>query len=186
MVLFELWYKMANLQEKEPYTMVLSTILEKQPQSRVVYMREFTADTITFFSNYKSNKAKEIDKNANVALLFYWPISERQIRINGIAKAISREDSEAYFSTRPRKSQIGAWASEQSQVIENRQYLIERLKHFEQEFAEKEVSCPKNWGGYSVQIKSIEFWQGQPARLHDRFLYTKATEIKWNIQRLAP
>ena len=165
---------------------VLSTISHDQkPSSRVVLLKNISQDGFTFFTNYNSNKSMDIDNNNNVALNFYWPKLERQVRIYGNAFQINPEDSDNYFESRPRESQMGAWLSNQSTVIDFNYDFTDYLADLQEKFKDKNVSRPKDWGGYIVRPYKIEFWQGRPSRLHDRILY-ELNENIWNISRLAP
>ena len=167
----------------EPNAMVLSTFGE-QPISRTVLLKDISDEGLTFFTNYNSRKAGAISKNPNVSLLFPWYPMERQVSISGVAKKISDEESAAYFATRPRGSQIGAWASSQSEILESRQELEKRFAEIEAKFPD-EVPKPPHWGGYLVTPISFEFWQGRYSRLHDRFIYSK-NNSNWEITRLNP
>jgi len=171
----------------EPNAMVLSTVNTKGlPTSRVVLLKELTVDGIVFYTNYDSDKGMQMADNPSVALNFLWKELERQVRIEGVASKVSREMSENYFNKRPKASRIGAWASPQSKVIDDRSYLEERKIELESKFQNSEViPLPPNWGGYLVRFDKIEFWQGRRSRLHDRFRYSKEG-IDWKIERLAP
>lgn len=183
--LFNLWLKQAIEQElPEAYAMVLSTSANNVPSQRVVYVREVYENSFAFFSNYLSKKGNEIEKNPHASILFFWPQIERQIRLTGTISISKKEISDNYFSSRPRNSQLGAWASEQSKVIASRDVLDERMKEFENKF-EKEVPRPEHWGGYCFEPSNFEFWQGRPSRLHDRICYEKAGN-EWKKFRIAP
>ena len=187
--LFNSWLKDAAANEivVEANAMVLSTEVEHQPSSRTVLLKDLTAEGFTFFSNYGSRKAKQIAENKNVSLLFPWYPMERQVIVIGSATKIAREDSEKYFTTRPRSSQIGAWASEQSAELSSRQELENKFKELENKFAKEEViPTPPYWGGYIVDPISIEFWQGRYSRLHDRIRYVREKNNNWQIKRLNP
>jgi pyridoxamine 5'-phosphate oxidase len=138
-----------------------------------------------FFTNYHSRKGAEIAANPEVALLFGWYALQRQVRAEGMAEMVSRTESEDYFRTRPRGSQLGAWASAQSSVVESREVLAEAYAAAEQRFEGQEVPCPPHWGGYLVAPRTVEFWQGQPSRMHDRLRYTRTAD-GWSLARLAP
>ena len=181
------WFEDAlKVSKQEANACVLSTISsDNYPSSRVVLLKEVTENGFTFFTNYKSSKAKDIDANPNVALNFYWPELERQVRIVGIAKKIMINDSDNYFKSRPRESQMGAWLSDQSKVIGLDYNFMETLNSLESKFKDKEVERPLHWGGYCIEPIKVEFWQGRPSRLHDRLEYK--TEVgKWIYKRLAP
>jgi len=138
-----------------------------------------------FYTNYQSEKARHLEKNPRAGLVIHWKELERQIRIDGMAEKVSREESARYFHSRPIGSQLGAWVSHQSDVIDARRILEARLSELEERFAGQEIPCPPHWGGYRVKPERIEFWQGRPNRLHDRFRYTRDGE-SWRIERLAP
>jgi pyridoxamine 5'-phosphate oxidase len=187
--LFNTWLTQAAENEivVEANAMVLSTEVDDQPTSRTVLLKDLTEGGFTFFSNYESRKGKQISENKNVSLLFPWYPMERQVIVIGSATKISREDSEKYFATRPRSSQIGAWASEQSTELSSRQELENKFKELENKFAnEKVIPTPPYWGGYIVDPISIEFWQGRYSRLHDRIRYVREKNNNWQIKRLNP
>ena len=187
--LFNTWLTQAAENEivVEANAMVLSTEVDDQPTSRTVLLKDLTQAGFTFFSNYESNKGKQISENKNVSLLFPWYPMERQVIVIGSATKIAREDSEKYFATRPRTSQIGAWASEQSTELSSRQELEAKFKELENKFAqEKVIPTPPYWGGYIVDPISIEFWQGRYSRLHDRIRYVREKNNNWQIKRLNP
>ena len=187
--LFNTWLTQAAENEivVEANAMVLSTEVDDQPTSRTVLLKDLTDGGFTFFSNYESRKGKQISENKNVSLLFPWYPMERQVIVIGSATKIAREDSEKYFATRPRTSQIGAWASEQSTELSSRQELEAKFKELENKFAqEKIIPTPPYWGGYIVDPISIEFWQGRYSRLHDRIRYVREKNNNWQIKRLNP
>jgi pyridoxamine 5'-phosphate oxidase len=187
--LFNTWLTQAAENEivVEANAMVLSTEVDNQPTSRTVLLKDLTQAGFTFFSNYESNKGKQISENKKVSLLFPWYPMERQVIVIGSATKIAREDSEKYFATRPRPSQIGAWASEQSTELSSRQELEAKFKELENKFAqEKVIPTPPYWGGYIVDPISIEFWQGRYSRLHDRIRYVREKNNNWQIKRLNP
>ncbi len=164
----------------------LSTVSQKgTPSSRIVLLKGISRGRFLFYTNYESRKARDLQKNSQVACNFYWPELDRQIRIEGVAKKIPDRDSELYFKTRPRLSQLGAWASPQSQEIKNRKVVEHRFVAYDLKFEGQEVPRPKNWGGYRVTPQNFEFWQGREARLHDRIVFTKSGR-KWEVKRLAP
>ena len=187
--LFNTWLTQAAENEivVEANAMVLSTEVDDQPTSRTVLLKDLTEAGFTFFSNYESRKGKQISENKNVSLLFPWYPMERQVIVIGSATKIAREDSEKYFATRPRSSQIGAWASEQSTELSSRQELENKFKELENKFAKEEViPTPPYWGGYIVYPISIEFWQGRYSRLHDRIRYVREKNNNWQLKRLNP
>ena len=173
-------------ENEEANTFVLSTVSDKNiPSSRVLLLRDFDKNGFTFFTNYNSKKANDIKNNNNVALNFYWSEFQRQVRIVGKAEKISDLDSDKYFSSRPRGSQLGVWVSEQSTIIPLNTVFTNKMQNMESKFEGKKVERPLNWGGYRVTPISIEFWQGRPSRLHDRVRYTLDKE-NWKLDRLSP
>ena len=185
---FENWFSYAcNTVLLDPNAVILSTVDKSNcPSSRTVLLKYFDKNGFVFFTNYNSKKAKNIDINPNVALLFFWADAYRQIRIEGKAGRISHDETFKYFSSRPRGSQIGAWASPQSNVISSRSSLEDNVKNIKERFNEKNIPLPDFWGGYRVVPEVIEFWQGRDNRLHDRFRYLKEKDGSWKIDRLAP
>jgi pyridoxamine 5'-phosphate oxidase len=184
--LFDKWIEQALNENKEANAFVLSTVSNKNiPSSRVLLLRDYDKKGFTFFTNYKSIKANDIENNNYVALNFYWPEFQRQVRIVGKAKKISDLDSDKYFSSRPRESQLGAWVSEQSAVIPLDTAFANKMEKMKSKFEGKKVERPLYWGGYRVAPISIEFWQGRPSRLHDRVRYT-LDKRKWKSDRLSP
>lgn len=185
---FNHWFSEAiQSQVTEPNAMTLSTVTEDgRPSGRIVLLKGIENGKFIFFTNFQSQKGRELEKNPSCALTFFWPDLERQVRIEGVAARLNDSAAEQYFQSRPRASQIGAWSSPQSSIIENREILEARVKEIEKKFEGKEVlPKPRQWGGYEVDPFEIEFWQGRRSRLHDRMLYTKA-DGKWSIHRLAP
>lgn len=188
---FEKWFKQAREAEiREANAMTLGTIgLDGSPTSRIVLMKDFDERGVTFFTNYESRKAQELETTPNASLLFFWKELERQVQVKGTVSKVSREVSESYFYSRPYDSRIGAWASRQSESIPNREWLSTRVEEFEQKFPDTgEQDCvplPDFWGGYCLSPNLVEFWQGQPGRKHDRFVYSLA-EGEWSISRLSP
>ena len=154
------------------------------PSSRVVLMKEVNDKGFVFFTNYKSHKGQKIEINPKVALNFFWPSLERQVRIQGLVEKVSNEESDAYFQRRPYKSQVGAWASDQSSSLKSRVILEERFLQYSKKYPEN-VPRPTYWGGYLVKPQKIEFWQGRSNRLHDRFSFS-LSKSKWITERLAP
>ena len=186
-VQFQQWFEEACERiHVEPNAMTLATVDGNgAPSARTVLLKLFDRDGFVFFTNLKSRKAAHIEHNAQVALLFWWPELERQIEINGVAERVSNVEAAKYFVTRPRGSQLGAWVSDQSQILTSRKALEMKLDEVKRKFANREVPLPSFWGGFRVVPKAIEFWQGQPDRLHDRFQYIREGK-GWRIQRLAP
>lgn len=187
--LFNTWLLEAAANEVvvEANAMVLSTAVNDQPSSRTVLLKDLTKDGFTFFTNYGSRKAKQISSNSNVSLLFPWYPMERQVIVIGTANKISKSESEKYFASRPRGSQIGAWASMQSEELSSREELENKYAEFEKKWPEgTEVPMPAHWGGYVVSPTSIEFWQGRYSRLHDRIRYVRSENNDWQIKRIYP
>ena len=184
---FSQWFAQAlETQLHEPNAMTLATVGEDgMPSQRTVLLKQFDARGFTFYTNYHSRKGRELAASPKASLLFPWIILERQIIIQGTVEKTSQEESLQYFHARPRESQIGAWVSEQSEVIPDRSFLTGRLAEFEPKFAGQEIPLPPHWGGYRVIPETIEFWQGGPSRLHDRFLYQREGS-GWRIDRLSP
>jgi pyridoxamine 5'-phosphate oxidase len=187
--LFNTWLTDAASNEfvVEANAMVLSTVIENQPSSRTVLLKDLSNDGFTFFTNYGSRKAKQIEKNNAVSLLFPWYPLERQVIILGSASKISKTESENYFASRPRGSQIGAWASMQSEDLTSREELENKYAELEKKWpAGTTVPMPDHWGGYVVLPTSIEFWQGRYSRLHDRIRYVRSENNDWQIKRIYP
>ncbi len=184
---FDKWFHDAvSGKVDEPNAMVLSTVnSENRPSSRVLLMRNYDAQGFGFYTNYKSRKAQEIANYPNASLLFFWPQLERQIRIEGMLEKQLAEESDTYFNSRPRESQLGAWTSPQSEIIADRKFLEEELAEITKKFEGKEVPRPEWWGGFVLVPDRMEFWQGRPGRLHDRICYVKENN-GWKIVRLAP
>lgn len=185
---FEDWY--GNTIDSglyEPGAMSLATVDENnQPWQRIVLLKLFDEKGFVFFTNYESRKARQMAGNPQVSLLFPWHALARQVKITGSVEKITTAESLSYFVTRPRGSQIGAWASEQSSMISSRSVLESMVDSMKQKFADKEVPLPPFWGGYRVIPDSFEFWQGRDNRLHDRFLYQRDEQGNWLAQRLSP
>jgi len=184
---FTAWFSQATAMKlHEPNAMTLATVdSEGMPYQRTVLLKYFDEDGFVFFTNYGSRKAEQIKGNPRVSLLFPWITLERQVIIQGLAEKISTAESLKYFCSRPRESQIGAWVSNQSEVITSRKFLLQKLAEIGEKFHNGEVPLPSFWGGYRVRPTSLEFWQGGPARLHDRFIY-RSENSAWNISRLSP
>ncbi|HAW50764.1 MAG TPA: pyridoxamine 5'-phosphate oxidase [Flavobacteriales bacterium] len=186
---FEKWFEEAvNVQILDPFAMILATVSEiGYPSTRVVYMRDISKDGIVFYTNYLSQKGKEITSNPMVSMLFFWGEIERQIRIFGRAEQLTAKQSDEYFASRPRESQIGAWSSDQSDYIQSRKELEEKYEYYSEKFKGLDVPRPENWGGYIVKPRKFEFWQGRPNRLHDRIAYLLSEDSdSWEIKRLSP
>lgn len=187
MEMLQLWLSNAiEAKALEPNAMTLSTVsAEGKPSSRVLLLKEVKPEGLVFFSNYMSRKGEQMEANKYVALNFIWHELERQVRVEGVVRRLSEEESNAYFQMRPRDSRIGAWASPQSQIIPDRQYLEVEVEKYLSLFEDKEIPKPPFWGGYIVIPTLFEFWQGRKNRLHDRIQYLKE-ERGWKISRLAP
>jgi pyridoxamine 5'-phosphate oxidase len=189
MELFQQWFheiEESNSNEESNAMTIATNGNDGFPKSRVVLMKKFTWEGFIFYTNYNSEKGKAIAEDPNICLSFFWHTLERQIIIKGIAEKISENISDGYFESRPDGSKLGAWASDQSEVVDSREILDKRLKTFEEKYNKKEIPRPEHWGGYLVKPVSIEFWQGRPNRMHDRIRYTLEEKIDWKIERLAP
>jgi pyridoxamine 5'-phosphate oxidase len=185
---FERWVSQAiELQLADPTAMVVATVdSHGQPSQRIVLLKHVDAEGFVFYTNYGSRKAREIMTNARVSLLFPWHMIERQVKVCGVAEKVSPAESMKYFLSRPRDSQLAAWASAQSRRLDSRQVLMSQLEHMKQKFAQGEIPLPDFWGGFRVRPHQMEFWQGGAHRLHDRFEYSLEPGGDWSIQRLAP
>jgi len=184
---FESWFKAAvDAQLYEPNVMTLATADRfGKPSARIVLLKGFDQNGFTFFTNYDSVKGKEMKENPQASLVFFWAELERQVRIDGVVSKVDPEVSTAYFHTRPKGSQIGAMASPQSKVIENREFLEQKVEQLSHDYADAMVPRPEHWGGYLIEPLYMEFWQGRPSRLHDRICYELQDGV-WVIKRLAP
>ncbi len=185
---FETWFQEAlHAQVAEPNAMCLATVnADHRPSARIVLLKGIEHGAFLFYTNFQSDKGRELENNPACAATFFWPELERQVRIEGTATRVSDQQAQAYFQTRPRGSQIGAWSSPQSSVLENREILEERVRQMEQKFEGKQVlPKPHQWGGFQIEPLLIEFWQGRPSRLHDRIEYTRV-DGTWKAHRLAP
>ena len=186
--LFQRWFSDANaagLPLPEAMTLATSTA-EGKPSARVVLLKQIDENGFVFFTNYQSAKARDLDSNPQAALVFYWPQLDRQVRVEGKVTRTSPVESDRYFQTRPRESQIGALASPQSEVISSRKVLQQRAEELEQIYEGREIERPVHWGGYRLTPERIEFWKGRIGRLHDRILYDRMADHSWTIKRLAP
>ena len=169
-----------------PEAMTLATASpDGKPSARMVLLKQVDHDGFVFYTNYRSAKAAQLDANPYAALVFYWAQLDRQVRVEGSVTRTSPEESRDYFRTRPRESQIGAWASEQSETISGREVLEQRALELETQYCDREIDCPEHWGGYRLNPERIEFWKSRIGRLHDRILYQR-TNGGWSISRLAP
>jgi len=186
---FRLWFEDAwRADGRTPNAMTLATCSRAgAPSARTVLLKGFDRDGFVFFTNYRSAKAHDLDQNPRAVLVFYWDSLARTVRVSGEVSKVSPEETDEYFKTRPRDSQLGAWASDQSAVIDSREALHDRFAQVKEKFAGQDVPTPPDWGGYRVRPGTIEFWQGQANRLHDRLRYVRdGQEDSWTLQRLAP
>jgi pyridoxamine 5'-phosphate oxidase len=185
--LFTRWFKDAERSGIFlPESMALATATsDGKPSIRFVLLKGYGEDGFVFYTNYGSRKAAEMDANPEASLIFHWPILQRQVRLEGTVERVSKEESERYFHTRPRGSQVGAWASSQSEELESRGVLEGKAREYEKEFEGKEIPLPPFWGGYRLRPRSIEFWQGRANRLHDRIKFIREGE-GWGRVRLYP
>ena len=189
MQLFERWFaEVIEAKLDEPYAFSLATADRDthQPSLRVVYMRDIRPEGIVFYTNYSSEKGSQLDGNSQFSANFFWSAFHRQVRMGGEAVRLPASDSDTYFASRPRESQLGAWASHQSEVINGRAMLSERLSEIEKRFDGQMVPRPDFWGGYLLRAKYFEFWQGRESRLHDRLVYRQIENDFWTLNRLSP
>jgi pyridoxamine 5'-phosphate oxidase len=186
--LFRRWFDAAIASgSRLPDAMTLATATKAgKPSARVVLLKGLDDRGFVFYTNYRSQKARDLDENPQAALVMYWVQLDRQVRVEGQIEKISTAESDEYFRTRPRESQLGALASPQSEVIESRVVLENRFSELEQEYLDREVDRPEHWGGYRLKPDRIEFWQNRAGRLHDRVVYQRSADGRWKIQRLAP
>lgn len=184
---FSVWFEQAlHSRVIEPNAMSLATATEEaKPSVRIVLLKGFDKEGFRFFTNYTSRKGRELDANPYASLCFFWPELERQVRIEGSVKRVSRRESEEYFKTRPRLSRLGAWASEQSSELSSRKELEDNFKKLRDKYEDRPIPTPDFWGGFCLEPNAVEFWQGREGRMHDRLLYEKKSG-KWKLKRLSP
>lgn len=185
---FQVWFNDAiEAKLPLPEAMTLATATpDGKPSARMVLLKQVDQAGFVFFTNYNSAKARQLDANPYAALVFYWSRLDRQVRIEGAVTRTSAQESRDYFRTRPRESQIGAWASAQSEVISGRDVLEQRAQELEALYSDRDIDCPEHWGGYRLKPERIEFWKSRVGRLHDRILYELQPDSSWTISRLAP
>ncbi|MFN8482894.1 MAG: pyridoxamine 5'-phosphate oxidase [Anaerolineae bacterium] len=185
---FRAWFAAAQADGvADAHAMTLATATaDRLPSARIVLLNGVDEGGFVFYTNYESCKGRELAANPRAALVFYWPHAHRQVRVVGGVSQLRREESERYFATRPRGSQLGAWASRQSEVIAGRAALDERLAELEEAYRGRDVPCPPFWGGYRVAPEEMEFWQSRANRLHDRFRYRRTADGGWRVERLSP
>ena len=185
---FRRWFNEAIASgSRLPDSMTLATATKDgKPSARMVLLKGVEKDGFVFYTNYNSRKARELDENPRAALVLYWTQLDRQVRIEGNVERTSAAESDEYFQTRPRESQLGAIASPQSEVIESRNVLEESFRKLDEQYRDQPVERPAHWGGYRLNPELIEFWQNREGRLHDRILYERQTDGSWTIKRLAP
>jgi pyridoxamine 5'-phosphate oxidase len=184
--LHKLWSAICNHRPADTNAMTLATVDKNgKPSSRTVLLKSVDERGFIFFTNYDSRKGRELSENPNAALTFFWSELERQICVAGMVSKLPAGESEKYFKSRPRGSQIGAWASKQSSAVPDREFLEKEWRELEKKFP-GEIPLPPNWGGFILKPERIEFWQGRPSRLHDRFQYSRQADGSWRIERLSP
>ena len=184
---FAKWFEEAKTAQPQlPESMTVSTCANNVVTSRVCLLKGFDERGFVFYTNYNSRKGSQISENPRVSLCFFWPVLDRQVRIEGAAVKTTEEESDEYFATRPRGSQLGAWASSQSSVLFGREDLDQRFRQLESSYGDRPIPRPPHWGGYRVIPLEIEFWQGRADRLHDRFVYRLREPKDWIIERLSP
>ncbi len=185
---FQKWFQEAlNAEIDDVNAFALATVdAQHRPHNRIVLLKGLEEEGFVFFTNYHSHKGRDIEANAHVAMNFFWVELQRQVRIEGRAKKISHQASEAYFHSRPVESQLGAWASHQSQTLRHREDLEQRYAELQKEYEGRTVPCPPHWGGYAIEADHIEFWQGRMSRMHDRIAYEKKDDGSWHRFRLNP
>jgi pyridoxamine 5'-phosphate oxidase len=185
--LFKLWHAILGHAPADPTAMVLATADRNgRPSARAVLLKGVDERGFVFYTNYDSRKSRELSENPNAALTFYWADLERQVCVGGSVSKLSRTESEAYFRSRPRGSKLAAWASNQYDVVADRTALEQKWNEMAARFPGDNVPLPSNWGGFVLKPEWIEFWQGRPSRLHDRFRYTRQPDHSWKLERLAP
>ncbi len=186
--LFQEWFDDALASgSRLPESMTLATAdKDGKPSARVVLLKHFDDSGFVFYTNYRSAKSRDLEENPRAALVMYWVGLDRQVRVEGDVERVSPAESDEYFHTRPRESQLGAVASPQSEVIESREVLENRFAELEEQYRDREVERPQHWGGYRLKPRRIEFWQNRAGRLHDRILYQRQPDSSWTISRLAP
>jgi len=186
--LFRNWFDAAQASgSRLPESMTLATASKDgRPSARVVLLKQVDEAGFVFYTNYRSAKARELEQNPQAALVFYWVGLDRQVRVEGLVERVSAAESDKYFKTRPRESQLGALASPQSEVIKGREVLEANLRELEEDYRDREVERPTYWGGYRLKPERIEFWENRPGRLHDRIVYDLQADGSWTIKRLAP
>jgi pyridoxamine 5'-phosphate oxidase len=185
---FRRWFKDAIASgSRLPESMTLATATTSgRPSARVVLLKQVDESGFVFYTNYRSAKAKELEENPQAALVFYWEKLDRQIRVEGTVERVSAQESDEYFKTRPRDSQLGALASPQSEAIESREVLENKFREVDKLYRNRPIDRPAHWGGYRLKPNRLEFWQNRPGRLHDRILYERQGDAAWTIKRLAP
>ena len=185
---FQIWLKQAiDAQLADPTAMTIATVdSDGQPSQRIVLLKHVDVDGFVFYTNYASRKANELAHNARISLHFPWHTLERQVKVRGSAEKLPTATSLAYFASRPRESQLAAWASQQSRPVSSRQMLMQQFDAMKRKFSSGEIPLPDLWGGFRVRPTAIEFWQGGASRLHDRFEYTRHASGAWAVERLAP
>ncbi|MFO8000140.1 MAG: pyridoxamine 5'-phosphate oxidase [Marinilabilia sp.] len=188
LVQLERWLQEAvRSQNPEPTAMTVATVdVTGQPSQRVVLLKEVSDQGVVFYTNYQSRKGQHLADNGKASATFFWPLNERQVRLEGRVEKLPAEESDSYFASRPRESQLGAWASPQSHPVEDSGYLERRYRKLEQEFEGRTIPRPPHWGGYLLMPHLIEFWQGRPGRMHDRFVYRLKENNTWEIHQIAP
>ena len=185
-ILLEAWLRHAlDKGLTDPNAMILSTVSKNKPSSRTVLLKGVNRKGLVFYTNYHSRKGREMEENPHVCAVFFWSALERQVRVEGTVRKVSKQESDEYFSTRPRMSQIGAWSSPQSEIVEDRETMEKEFQKYERKFKDKPVPRPGHWGGYRISPESFEFWQGRSGRLNDRILYSLKKKT-WKKVRLAP